>query len=79
MDDQPTRATADATADMFDAIEADLLRSLRRRAQLGDLRPPKPGRPRALQPARQPVAGVNDRKLATRPGAAFCSIEHDPR
>lgn len=48
MDDQPTRATTAATADMFDLIEADLLRILRSRARLGDLRP------RAPRLARQP-------------------------
>lgn len=65
MDDQPTRATTAATAEMFDLIEADLLRILRRRARLGDLRPPEPGRPRAPQQARQPVAGGPVRRLAT--------------
>ncbi len=62
MDDQPTRVTAAPTADMFDLIEADLVRILRRRARLGDLRPPKPGRRRARQPTRQPVAGGQDRR-----------------
>jgi hypothetical protein len=57
MHDQPIRATTAATADMFDLIEADLLRILRRRARLGDLRLPEPGRPRPPQAARQPVAG----------------------
>src|SRR5271170_6920046 len=57
MHDQPTRATTAAPADMFDLIEADLLRILRRRARLGDLRLPEPGRPRPPQAARQPVAG----------------------
>jgi hypothetical protein len=60
MDDQPTRVTAAPTDDMFDLIEADLLRILRRRAQLGDLRPTKPGRRRARQPTRQPVADGHD-------------------
>jgi hypothetical protein len=51
MDDQPIRQT---TADMFDLIEADLLRILRWRAQLGDLRPARPGGPRAPKPASRP-------------------------
>ena len=45
MHDQPTRPTTAATADMFDLIEADLLRILRWRARLGDLRLPEPSRP----------------------------------
>jgi len=62
MDDQPTRVTTAPTADMFDLIEADLVRILRWRARHGDLRPPKPGRRRARQPTRQPVAGGQDRR-----------------
>jgi hypothetical protein len=65
MHDQPTRTTTAATADMFDLIEADLLRILRWRARLGDLRLPEPGRPRPPQAARPPVAGGPDRQLAT--------------
>ena len=57
MDDQPTRATTAPTADMFDLIEADLLRILRWRARVGELRPRKPGRPRAPQPASRPSRG----------------------
>jgi hypothetical protein len=53
MHEQPTRATTAATADMFDLVEADLLRILRWRARLGDLRLPEPGRP-------QPAAGTAD-------------------
>lgn len=66
MDDQQTHVTTGPTADMFGLIEADLLRILRLRARLGDLRPPKPGaRPkpgprRARPPARQPVADGRD-------------------
>jgi len=63
MDNQPTRTTADATADMFDLIVADLLRTLRWRARVGDLRPSGPGRPRDRRPARQPAARVRDRQL----------------
>jgi len=65
MHDQPTRATTAATADMFDLIEADLLRILRWRTRLGDLRLPDPGRPPPPQAARQPVAGGQDGQLAT--------------
>jgi hypothetical protein len=54
MDDQPSRRTTAATTDMFGLIGADLLRILRWRAQVGDLRPPQPGRPRAPQPHRKP-------------------------
>jgi hypothetical protein len=57
MDDQPTRPKTAATADMFDLIEADLLRILRWRARLGDLRQPKPGRPRGPQPTSRPSPG----------------------
>ncbi len=53
MYDQPTRATTAATADMFDLIEADLLRILRWRARLGDPRLSEPGRP-------QPTAATAD-------------------
>ena len=49
MHDQPTRLTTAATADMFDLIEADLLRILRWRARLGDLRQPEPGGPAGSQ------------------------------
>jgi hypothetical protein len=56
MDDQPTSVTAAPTADMFGLIEAQLLRILRQRARLGDLRPPKPGPRRTRPPTRQPVA-----------------------
>ena len=70
MDDQPTRTTTDATADMFDLVEADLLRILRSRARRGELRPPRPGRPRDRRPARQPAARIRDRQLAAVPGRA---------
>ena len=66
MDDQPTRVTTATTADMFGFIEADLLRILRQRARLGNLRPPKPGRPRAPQPARRPAKVAPDGQSALR-------------
>ena len=66
MDDQPTGVTTAATADMFDLVEADLLRILRSRARTGDLRPPMPGRPSAPRQARQRVSRPSPGRVPLR-------------
>ena len=76
MDDQPTRTTTAATADLFGLIEADLLRVLRWRARRGDPRSPKPGRPRA---PRRTSAGPRDRSAGTKMNVAPTLTPYRPK